>query len=196
MSDERELDLNTAGQQKSFDVIPANSICTLQMTVRPGGVGPGNFLTRAATAKGDSEGLDCEFTVVTGQYAKRKLWQRFTLHGSGPKHGEAGEISRNTLRAIVELARGVRPDDRSETANTARKLASYAELDGLRFIARLGVEPPQAGYKAKNIIAEVITPDKQAWKKPEQVAQAASTTAAQPAATPPAGAISRPQWAG
>jgi hypothetical protein len=193
MSDEHELDLNTAGKQKSFDVIPENTVVTLQMTVRPGGVGLGGFLTRAATAKGDSEGLDCEFTVVDGQYAKRKLWQRFTMHGTTPKHAEAGEISRNTLRAIVESARGVRPDDKSETANAARKLASYGALDGLRFVARLGVEPPKDGYKAKNTVLEVITPDKQAWQKPEQIQSAATATPA--ATTPPANAVTRPQWA-
>jgi hypothetical protein len=192
MSDEHELDLNTAGKQKSFDVIPSNTIVTLQMTVRPGGVGLGGYLTRAADS--NSEGLDCEFTIVDdGPYAKRKLWQRFTLHGTTPKHAEAGEISRKTLRAIVESAHGIRPKDESESAYAVRKLAGYGALDGLRFVARLGVQPPKDGYKAKNTILDVVTPEQQTWREPEQIQPAA--TAAPASTTPPANAVSRPDWA-
>ncbi|MGO9049403.1 MAG: hypothetical protein ACLP19_27180 [Xanthobacteraceae bacterium] len=191
MSD--NLDFNNAGEQRSLDVIPANTICTLQMTVRPGAVGDGGWLTRSSD--GASEGLDCEFTVVNGQFAKRKLWQRLTLRGTTPGHETAGEIPRNMLRAILESARGIKPDDKSEAAQTARKAASWGDFNNLRFVARIGVRPPKDGYAAKNTILEVITPERTAWKKPEQVAQAASTGAATPAATPPAGAVTRPQWA-
>ena len=121
-----EFDFNDAGPQKSFDVIPANTTVSLQMTVRPGGAGDGGWLRRSAD--GASEGLDCEFVVVDGEFAKRKLWQLFTLHGTTPGHAEAGEISRNTLRAILESARGIKPDDKSEAAAAARKVASWARL--------------------------------------------------------------------
>src|SRR5690349_6796477 len=131
-----DLDFNTAGEQRSFDVVPANTICTLQLTIRPGSAGDGGWLKRSVD--GASEGLDCEFVVVDGQYAKRKIWQLYTLHGTTPGHEEAGKISRNTLRAILESARGIRPDDKSEAAQNARKIAGWQDLDGLRFVARLG----------------------------------------------------------
>jgi hypothetical protein len=123
--------------------------------------------------------------VVDGEFAKRKLWQLFTLHGTTPGHAEAGEISRNTLRAILESARGIRPDDKSEAAAAARKVASWDEFDQIRFVARLGVRPPKDGYAAKNTILEIITPERKAWVKPEQIAKPAA---------PPANAITRPQW--
>ena len=72
----------------------------------------------------------------------------------------------------------------------------------MRFVARLGVEPPTDNYAAKNTILEVITPERQAWKKPEQIDRdltgkpAAATIAIRHTATPPANAIARPQWAG
>ncbi len=190
-----ELDFNTAGQQR--DVIPANTICTLHMTIRPGGAGDDGWLKRSSTSKGDSEGLDCEFTVVDGPYAKWKLWQLFTLHGTTPGHADAGDISMRTLRAIIESARGIRPDDKSAEAQAARKPSSWGDLDGLRFIARLGVRPPQDGWAAKNTIMEVITPGRRDWEKPpEQIAKpaAAAPTAPAPATTPPANAIARPKW--
>ena len=189
------LDFNTAGEQRSFDVIPANTICILQLTIRSGGAGDGGWLKRSTD--GASEGLDCECTVVSGDYAKRKVWQLFTLHGTTPGHAEAGEISRNTLRAILESARGIRPDDKSEAAQNARKISGWQDLDQVRFVARLGVRPPQGNYPAKNTILEVITPDRQVWKQPEQITAKAPSAAAPSTtpATPPANAIARPQWA-
>jgi hypothetical protein len=190
------FDFNNAGEQKSFDVIPPNTVCTLQMTIRAGGAGEGSWLKRSAD--GASEGLDCEFVVVDGPYAKRKLWQLFTLRGTRPGHADAGEISNRTLRAILESARGIRPDDKSEKAQLARKVSGWQDFDGLRFVARLGVRPPKDNYAAKNTIHEVITPELQAWKQPEQIGQ--DLFGAKPAnggvASPPANAIARPQWAG
>lgn len=193
------FDFNEAGEQRSFDVIPANTVCTLQMTIRPGGVGDGGWLKRSAD--GGSEGLDCEFVVTDGQYAKRKLWQLFTLKGTTQGHAEAGEISRNTFRAILESARGIRPDDKSEAAQAARKVSCWQDFDSLRFIARLGVRPPRDSYPARNTIFEIVTPERQIWKKPEQIerdllGRPASPGATAPSSTPPANAISRPQWAG
>jgi len=42
------LDFNTAGEQRSFDVIPANTTVTLQLTIRPGNAGDGGWLKRSA----------------------------------------------------------------------------------------------------------------------------------------------------
>jgi hypothetical protein len=188
------FNFNTAGEQRIFDVIPANTICTLQLTIRPGGGSDDGWLKRSAD--GTSEGLDCEFTVVDGQYAKRKLWQLFTLRGTTPGHAEAGEISRNTLRAILESARGIKPSDSSEAAQNARKVSSWADFNQLRFVARIGVRPPRDGYQAKNTILEVITPDRQQWQKPEQISvKVANSGASAPApSTPAAGSITRPEW--
>ena len=194
MTDTSNFDFNTAAEQR--DVIPADTIVTLQLTIRPGGAGDDGWLKRSAD--GNSEGLDCEFTVTEGQYARRKLWQLYTMRGTTQGHAEAGEIARNTLRAILESARGIKPSDTSEAAQNARKVTGWADFDQLRFMARLGVRPPQGNYPAKNTILEVITPDRQNWAKPEQIS-AKSVTSAAPAAaptTPPANAIARPQWAG
>jgi hypothetical protein len=188
------FDFNTAGEQR--DVIPAGTICTLQLTIRPGAAGDDGWLKRSAD--GNSEALDCEFTITDGQFAKRKLWQLFTLRGTTPGHAEAGEISMRVLRAILESARGIKPSDNSEAAQNARKVASWADFDQLRFVARLGVRPTKDNYPPRNTILEVITPDRKDWQKPEQIAAKPANNAAPAAAptTPPANAIARPQWAG
>jgi len=191
-----DFDFNTASEQR--DVIPANTTVTLQLKIKPGGGGDDGWLTRA-----NDGGSEVEYTVVDGEHAKRKIFQRLTLHGTTEGHAEAGQISRNTLRSIIESARGILSNDKSEAAQEKRKLpGGWQELDGIRFIARLGVRPPQGGYPAKNVILDIITPERQGWRQLEQVAVATAVPGAGPAsstpasnAQPPANAVARPQWA-
>jgi len=98
----------------------------------------------------------------------------------------------------LESARGIRPDDKSDTAQQVRRVASYGDFDGIRFIARIGVEPPQNGYKAKNTLDQIITPDRTDWHAVEQVAKPGSAPTASTA--PTAGKaepakIVKPSWA-
>src|SRR5215469_17866274 len=184
-------DFNVAETQRNFDVIPDGTVATVRMTVRPGSAGEGGQLRRAKD--GNSEALDCEFVVLDGPFAKRKVWSLLTVAGSTPGHAEAAKISASKLRAILESARGIRPDDKSDTATQARCIGSYGELNGLSFIARIGVEPPQDGYKAKNRLDHVVTPDEKAWRPVTQEPAAAPSAApAKPASTP--AKINRPAW--
>jgi hypothetical protein len=194
------FNFNDAGEQKSFDVIPDNEIVTVRLTVRPGGAGEGGWLRLAKD--GNSEMLHCEFTVVDGTYAKRKVFQNYVVRGREPKHAEAAEISRRALCAMLESARGFRPDEKSDAANAARQVQGWQGFDGLCFMARLGVRPPQGGYAAQNTIKEIITPERQDWRKPEQIGgdpaskpATATTAPAQPLSAAPANAIARPNWA-
>lgn len=192
------MDFNNAPQQREGGLIPDNTIAIVQMNVRPGSAGEGGWLKRSKD--GSSNAIDAEFTVVEGQHAKRKFWKLFTVEGSTEGHARASEISASQLRGILESARGVRPDDESDTAKTARRLNSWGDLDGLRFIAKIGIEKGKDGYKDKNTLYAAITPDRKDWVKVEQVAQqssfapvgnAAATVAAQTAAKP----AGKPTWA-
>lgn len=191
-------DFNKAGPQKSFDVIPAGTIATLQLMVRPGNAGEGGWLRRSKA--GDSEALDCEFIVVDGPFARRKFWTLMTVEGTTEGHAQAAQISGSRLRAILESARGVRPDDTGDGAKRKRQIASYGDFDGLRFIGRIGVEAAKDNFPAKNILLEALTPDRKDWHPVEQVAKqpaAAATPTAPSAATKPETAkqITRPTWA-
>lgn len=118
-----------------------------------------------------------------------------TLIGSTSGHSQAAEISCRTLRAILESARGIKPNDQSDAAKKARFTESYRDFDGLRFMIRVGVQPAENGYKAKNILNEVITPDRVDWKAVTQVPKTAA--AAEPASdtTAAPAAIEKPAWA-
>ena len=186
------MDFNNASAQRVFDVIPAGTVAALHMTVRPGNAGEGGLLRRSKN--GNSVALDAEFTVLDGPYAKRKFWVLNTLEGTTPNHATAAEISRKRLRAILESARGIRPDDSSEAAKQARQVAGYQDFDGLRFVGRIGVEPASGGYPAKNILLDAVTRDRKDWRRVEQVAKQPSDPAPAAAKAEPA-KIVRPTWA-
>jgi hypothetical protein len=187
------IDLNEAGGQREFDLIPADTIAILAIKVRGGGAGPDGALRRSKDGK--SEGLDLELTVCDGKHVKHKLWTLLTLQGEAEGHAEAGRISATVLRAIVESSRGVQPNDKSEQAKQQRQLDSYLELDGMRFVGRIGVEPAKNGYDAKNKLASVITPDMKAWRNPGQGPAPAPAAKPSPPSSGGAGAVvPRPQW--
>jgi hypothetical protein len=187
------LDFNEADAQRSFDVIPEGTVATVHMTVRPGGAGEGGWLRRSKDR--NSEGLDCELTVVDGPHAKRKFWSLLTISGTTPGHAQAAEISGKKLRAILETARGVKPDDESDAAQQARLVAGYGDFDGLRFVARIGIEPPQNGYRAKNTLDQIITPDRTDWHPVQQVAKAGSTSTGPTAGKAEPAKVAKPSWA-
>ena len=184
-------DFNEADTQRKFAVIQAGTIATVRMTVRPGSAGEGGWLRRSND--GNSEALDCEFVVLDGPFAKRKVWSLFTVAGSTQGHAEAAKISAGMLRAILESARGIKPVDKSDAAKEGRRIKSYGDLNGLTFVARIGVEPPQNGYEAKNRLDHVVTPDEKAWHPVTQEPAAAPSAApAKPPSTP--AKINRPDW--
>lgn len=193
------VDFNDASPQRSFEVIPAGAVAELHLKVRPGNAGEDGWLRRSKD--GNSEALDLECTVVRGPYAKRKFWSLLTVSGTTEGHEQAAKVSRSRLRAILESARGIRPDDMSDAAKQARQVGRYAEFDGLCFVGRIGVEPARDNYRAKNTLLAAVTPDQQDWHRVEQVVKqsdvaAPAKTSAKPA-TPDQGAtkIAKPAWA-
>ena len=69
----------------------------------------------------------------------------------------------------------------------------------MRFVDKIGVEKGKASYKDKNILAEVITPDRKQWAKIEQPPRQQGFqqigAAAQAAAANAAQAAGKPAWA-
>ena len=187
------FDFNTASEQRDFDVIPDKTVAVVQLKIRDGNAGPDGLLTRSRS--GEAEMLSCELTVVEGPHTKRKFFENMVISGTTDGHAQAADISKSKLRAIIESARGIKPKDVSETAKKAR-VCELRDFDGVRFIARIGVEPAKGDYKAKNILAAVITPDQKEWHPIEQVEQPLMhATPAAEAKSKDALAIKKPEWA-
>jgi hypothetical protein len=177
-------DFNTADEQRGFEVLPAGTIVPVIMKIRPGQAGENGWLTFSKNS--DAEMLDCEFIVTEGPYAKRKFWQYLVI--SGGKRNDKGEsiagnISRSTLRAILESARNIMPDDSSDEARNKRRVNGLQDFDGICFLAKLSVEKDKTGqYSDKNKIQTVITPNMKeyaggAQQAPQQASAPARNTA-------------------
>ena len=185
-----------------FDLIPQGTIATVSTHIRPGNAGEGGLLKRSKD--GGCEMLDLEFVIVDGPFKGRKFWQNMVLTGTTDGHAKAAEISRGTLKAILDSALGLQPDDVSPQARAARTVDTK-QFEGMTFVARIGIEKGAAKndgsgtfWDDKNNLAGVITPDKKEWHPVEQPppfhggggGAAASTTPS--ASAPP---IARPEWA-
>jgi hypothetical protein len=158
------FDFGDAATQSAGTLIPKNTVARLHMSVRPGGHGEGGWLRM--NKAGNALMLDCEFTVVDGEYARRKFWGLFTVEGETEGQQKAVEISRSNIRAILESARNIKPSDMSAEAGAKRRIESWGDLDGLEFIGIVGVEQDKTGqYGDKNRLSAAVTPDRKEYKQ-------------------------------
>ena len=154
-------DFNNLEEQSSdYGVIPNGTIAKVRMTIKPGGYNDesqnwtGGYATK--NPETGSISLNAEFTVLEGQYAKRKVWGKIGLHSeNGPEWPIMG---RQLVRSMLNSARGISAKDTSEKAVAARQVKSFADLDGIEFIAKIGTYVNQYGEQ-KNELKAVITPD-------------------------------------
>jgi hypothetical protein len=165
-------DMNDAGPQMSpvGELIPDGSYVKLRMTIRPGGTNGATPLDAGllrTSRTSDAKLLDCEFTVVEGPFARRKLWQMFTV--AGGKLDDKGQsrgwnIAKATFRAMIDSALGLDPRDESPAARQKRVIQGLKQLDGITFAARVMIEPasdPQ--YSDANKLANVVVPGEPAY---------------------------------
>jgi hypothetical protein len=154
------MDLNSAEAQTEFGLIPNNTIAKTRLTIKPGNDFSDPFLTRSKN--GESTFLNCEFTIMEGQYAKRKVFDKIGINGSD----QWINMGKSRIRAILESAKNINPKDMSETAMSARKINSFDELDGLEMIIKIGIEHDRGGvYPDKNRILSIVTPDHTMYKE-------------------------------
>ena len=188
-------DFNTAEEQNDYDLIPKGTLVKVRLTIKPGGYNDpaqgwnGGYATRSETS--GAVYLNCEFTVMEGPFARRKVWSLIGLYSvKGPDWGNMG---RSFIKGILNSARGFGNNDSSPAAQAARRIAGLGDLEGLEFVARVDVEKDQNGQD-KNVIKTAITPDHKGYAAAMRGAPATTATAA-PAAAAPAAPTNRPSWA-
>ena len=194
-------DFNDAeAQLGGFDLIPRGAIVPVRMTIKPGGFDDasqgwtGGYATESFDT--GSVFLSCEFVVTVGPFAKRKMWSNIGLHSrKGPAWGQMG---RSFIRAALNSARGILPQDNSPQAANARRIASFADLDGIEFIARVDVEKDGKG-EDRNVVKIAIEPDHKDYaalrsgNSGTTIQAPASPAAPMRAAQPPV--TGKPSWA-
>lgn len=183
-------DFNDAEQQQAFDLIPKGTAARVRMTIKPGGHDDaeqgwtGGYATQSFET--GSIFLACEFVVLEGNYARRKMWSNIGLHSSkGPAWSGMG---RTFIRAALNSSRNVHPQDNSAQATAARRIQGFHELDGIEFVARIDVEKDGRG-DLRNVVRIAIEPGQPDYLRPDAPSAApgaAPNTASK--ATPPAAA--------
>jgi hypothetical protein len=157
------MDFNGADtQDAAFDLIPANTLAKVCLTIRPGGAGPEGWLTQSKTST--ALYLNTEAVVMEGPFARRRIYTRIGFRGKaagGPGDDTYGNRGRAMIRGILESARGVRAGDQSETARVSRMIRSLGDLGGLEFVAKVGIErdkdrPDEPG---RNVIKAAVGAD-------------------------------------
>lgn len=156
-------DFNTADPQEDrSELIPPDTIAKMKMMIRTSADFEDEpFLTQSKTT--EAKYLNCEFTISSGKHNKRKFWMNIMMDGVSDM---AKNISRSTLRAILESARQIDPLDASDSAVQARHVGSLEEFCGMEFVGKVGLDKakPNSGYDDKNNLALAITPDKPEYK--------------------------------
>ena len=97
----------------STGLIPDGTICILQMNVIAGKIGEDGMLSRSSTG---SEMLSVKFIVVQGEFAKWEFWGNFVLD---PSKERSMRISQGRLKAILDSAFNLRPDDKRRSPRKA-----------------------------------------------------------------------------
>ena len=199
-------DFNDAEQQQGFDLIPKGTIVKVRMTIKPGGHDDpaqgwaGGYATESFDT--GSVYLACEFVVLEGPFAKRKMWSNIGLQSrKGPTWGQMG---RSMIRGILNSARNVHPQDNTTYATSRRRIEGFHELDGIEFLARVDVEKDAKGEN-RNVVKLAVEPDHKDYASLMGVASKApaaggstgapAPTAPQQAATQRPAVPGKPAWA-
>ena len=187
-------DFNNTESQQSFDLIPNNTLAKVRMSIKPGGYDDANqgWVGGYAT-KNDATGsiyLACEFVVLEGEYARRKVWSLIGLHSN--KGAEWGNIGRSFIKAILNSARGFSENDNSPQAQNSRRISGLADLDGIEFVAKITTKKDQ-NEDLRNEIRFAIAPDHKDYKSIMGAISSVAKTSVNSAVTPAAN--NRPAWA-
>jgi hypothetical protein len=100
--------------------------------------------------------LNCEFVVMEGEFARRKMWSLIGLHS--PKGPEWANMGRTFVKAVLNSARNIHPGDSSPVAQNARRISGFCDLDGIEFLGKVDWEKDQNGQD-KSVIKSAVTPD-------------------------------------
>jgi len=164
-------------------LIPNNTLAKVRLVIRPGGYDDPNQGWTDGMATCSESGavyLDCEFVVMEGPWAKRKIWSLIGLHS--PKGDGWKNMGRGFIKAMINSAFGLDPEDNSQLAQQRRAIPSLKSLDGLEFLAVINMERDER-FGEKNVIKQAVTKEHKDYAKlMGQAAQPAQPMSQQPMA--------------
>lgn len=146
------IDFNNVGTQIKYELIPEGTIARAKIFIKRDSSG-----SLVTSSKGnDKQYLNCIFTVLDNPYKGNKIYSYIGIEGD-KNYVYRGAVR---LRAILESAKGIMPNDDSYTAKSGRLMESYDDLEGLVVQVKVRIKKdPNGKYDDKNDIEKIITPD-------------------------------------
>jgi hypothetical protein len=186
------INLNDAEPQRDRTLAPSG-IYALKIKVKQNA--DGEWLRVAKNMR--TLMLAMEYTIASGEFAGKLIFDWITVDfdtSDDPvlppieadklnNYQTSVRMGRSKLRAIVDSAFGLQPNDNSDAAKKKRNLEDYGALNGLKFLAQVETRPARDGYKASNYVDFVITPDLPDWSE-EHLTTAGKNVAVVPKGKP------------
>jgi len=142
--------------------------------------------------------IECEFTIIGGQFDKRKVWHNIFLDGDKKNANGISvskEIGLKAIRGMVDSAKGLTPNDVSPEANTLRQISSLEAINGMEFCIKIAVEKGTNGYDDKNKMLAPVTANQEGYIGGGNApAPVQPTVQAQPQVQQPQNGVT-PSWA-
>jgi hypothetical protein len=175
------INYNDADDQADRSVIP-NGKYQLKVAIKRGGHGPDGMLRLAAK---NLRGLmlECTYTVVNpAEHAGHKIKDYITVafdetdsidlppieSGKLENYRTSVRMGRARVKAILNSAFGLDPDDKSEAAQAKRNIDNHGALTGLVFWGEIDTKPAANGYGPKNSLYRVIVPGDDDYPKEKE----------------------------
>lgn len=161
MPNSNMIDFNELSTASAADlIIPPDTLVKVRLNVRPGGEGEDGQLTKSKSS--NALYLSVMAIVLDGPYQGQRVYDKFGVRGkqdTGPDNYAAK--GKKLCRSLLESARGISPDDKSDAACSARKIKSWGDFSGLELVAEIGVERDRNNPNdlGKNVIVSGVTAD-------------------------------------
>ena len=199
------LDLNniTPDEGNDFSLIPHGTIARAIVYIKPqiDGVSIPDLAQDAIfrqSATTSAKWIECEFTIIGGQFDKRKVWHNIFLDGDKKNANGISvskEIGLKAIRGMVDSAKGLTPNDVSPEANTLRQISSLEAINGMEFCIKIAVEKGTNGYDDKNKMLAPVTANQEGYIGGGNApAPVQPTVQAQPQVQQPQNGVT-PSWA-
>lgn len=161
------IDLNDVPPEFERTVIPEGTY-RCEIEVIDGGAGDDRSLT--VSAAGFLLFLKTHVKVLSGKYRGTVIFDQINVEidkkpprDKAANYEKAVEMGQARVRAIVEGAYGIKPNDDSRRARPQRKLEGWGEIDGLKVWARIGIKPASGGYSERNEVQSIVRPGDEDW---------------------------------
>ena len=185
------INLNDADNQDRSLMPPG--ACWVKARIRPGNASDDGLLRLAKNQY--SLMLDLECTVIDdNEWRGKKIFDLVTCDlveyeasndplatppldaGKRANLETSVRMGRSKLKAMINSAYGLKPNDDSAEARTRRTIESFNAFNGLCYMVQVEVQPARDSFKERNVIDFIVEPGDPAYRPRGSTSKAVATS--------------------